>query len=253
MPDIDWNRYLWGQQYTWYDGGEEWSTAWGGSEAQWFGSLYPRLQKFLPARRILEIAPGYGRWTKFLVAACAGYLGVDLAENCIAACQARFVASPHAHFVRNDGRSLDGVPNGSFDLIFSFDSLVHAELAVLESYVPQMIDKLLPGGVAFIHHSNLAAITNPAELREHARAHSVSGSKVGDLITRSGGKVLVQEVINWIDTGLIDCLTTFGRAKDYPDHCSIELTNPRFMEAAAIIREFQSPYGHLSRPSDEIP
>jgi hypothetical protein len=27
---------------------------WGGSEPQWFGSLYPRLHRFLPARAILE-------------------------------------------------------------------------------------------------------------------------------------------------------------------------------------------------------
>ena len=29
MPEIDWNRSVWDGSYTWKDGGEEWSAAWG--------------------------------------------------------------------------------------------------------------------------------------------------------------------------------------------------------------------------------
>jgi SAM-dependent methyltransferase len=245
MPDINWNQKVWGQDYSWPDSGEIWSAAWGNSEAQWFGSLYPRLRRFLPAKRILEIAPGYGRWTNFLIPACAGYLGVDLAKKCIVSCRVRFVDAPHAYFICNDGRSLDDAPDASFDLIFSFDSLVHAEFDALEIYVPQLISKLLPGGVAFVHHSNVAAISDRGGLMTHARGSSVSATKVGNLITACGGKVLVQEVINWVQTGLIDCLSTFGRAEDFPGHGPIQLTNSHFMEEAAVIREFQSPYGLL--------
>ena len=71
MPELDWNKAVFDGNYDWRQGGEEWSAPWGGSEAQWFGSLYPRLHRLLPAGRILEIAPGFGRWTKFLIPACA--------------------------------------------------------------------------------------------------------------------------------------------------------------------------------------
>src|SRR4030095_8370524 len=45
--------------------GEEWSSAWGGSEAQWLGAIFLRIRAFIPTDTILEIAPGFGRWTNF--------------------------------------------------------------------------------------------------------------------------------------------------------------------------------------------
>jgi len=256
MPDIAWNGKVWGENYNWPDGGEEWSAAWGGSEAQWFGSLYPRLHRWLPARRILEIAPGHGRWTKFLVTACDEYLGIDLAESCVAACRARFAGATHAHFINNDGQSLHDAPDGSFDFIFSFDSLVHAERDVLERYIPQMLQKLAPGGVAFIHHSNLLALMGPGgeppTVLGQGRGSTVSAATVAAMVEAGGGLVLVQEVIDWLNTGMIDAMTTFGRPQDFPGHTPVHLTNPRFMEQAALIREFQSPYGRLPRQPQNV-
>lgn len=50
-------------KYDWKDSGEEWSAPWGNSAAQWFGTILPRTSQCLPAGTILEIAPGFGRWT----------------------------------------------------------------------------------------------------------------------------------------------------------------------------------------------
>ena len=235
MPDLNWNASFWGQQYNWSAAGDEWSITWGGSEAQWFGSLYPRLHRMVPARRILEIAPGYGRWTRFLLPLCSAYFGIDLAESCVNACRARFADVPYAAFLQNDGLSLGDVPDSSFDFIFSFDSLVHAEFEVLESYIPQVIRKLAPGGKAFLHHSNLASCDDGTFPKPHSRAASVSGKKIADLVHRSGGKMLVTELIDWGHPLLIDCLSTFGRA-DSVGQEPVLLENRRFMEEADIIR-----------------
>jgi SAM-dependent methyltransferase len=150
MPDLRWNRKFWSQPQEWYDAGEGWSAPWGNSEAQWFGSLYPRLHRFLPTRSILEIAPGFGRWTHFLLPLCEHYTGIDLSPVCIAACQNTFSDDNNAKFIQNDGMSLAEVPDTSVDLAFSFDSLVHAEFDVLASYIPQLIRKLTVSGVAFL-------------------------------------------------------------------------------------------------------
>jgi len=139
MPELRWNEVVWGDARSWRDAGEQWSVPWGSSEAQWFGSIYPRLHRLLPARRILEIAPGFGRWTRFLLSACENYFGADLSPVCIAACRNTFSDAGHAKFVQNDGMSLAEIPDSSVDLVFSFDSLVHAELDVFKSYVPQII------------------------------------------------------------------------------------------------------------------
>lgn len=39
---------------------------WGSSQQQWQRALLPRLRAFLPTQTILEIAPGFGRWTEHL-------------------------------------------------------------------------------------------------------------------------------------------------------------------------------------------
>lgn len=172
MPDLDWNKTAWGSIYAWHDSGEEWSTAWGGSEAQWFGAIFPRLHRFLPARRILEIAPGFGRWTKYLIPVCDEFVCIDLSSKCVDACRDRFAAAGHAQFFVNDGHSLAEAKDESFDLVFSFDSLVHAEADVLTSYVPQVLRKLSPGGVAFLHHSNFSLMTISSACCTGARRRS---------------------------------------------------------------------------------
>ena len=245
MPDLNWNKSFWEKGSSWSDAGEEWSRAWGSSEAQWFGALYPRLHRVLPAARILEIGPGHGRWSKFLIPACSSYFGIDLSTSCIDVCQHRFVDASHAMFIANDGLSLDSVPEAYFDLIFSFDSLVHAELDVFQSYIPQLVKKLSRGGVAFLHHSNLLDYDNSGDSPVHGRAASVSRRLVADLIVENGGKVIIQESISWVSAGLLDCLTTFGRADDNPHDASINLSNPSFMDEAALISEFQYPYCRL--------
>jgi 16S rRNA A1518/A1519 N6-dimethyltransferase RsmA/KsgA/DIM1 with predicted DNA glycosylase/AP lyase activity len=89
----------------------------------------------LPARRILKIAPGFGRWTKFLLPACDKYVGVDLSEKCTEACQKILSDARHARFVTNDGQSLEAVEDHTIGLVFSFDSLVHAEYPILGRFV----------------------------------------------------------------------------------------------------------------------
>jgi hypothetical protein len=138
---------------------------------------------------------------------------MDLSAACIDACRDRFAGYPHARFIQNDGLSLPDVPDNSVDLIFSYDSLVHSEIEVLQQYIPQIIEKLLAGGLAFIHHSNLLAITgNPKASSAHHRAGSVSARHVAALVVESGGQVLLQESISWGTETMDDCITVFGRA-----------------------------------------
>jgi SAM-dependent methyltransferase len=249
VPDLHWNKSTWGSNYGWHDSGEEWSKAWGGSEAQWFGAIFPRLHRFLPALRILEIAPGFGRWTKFLIPACDEFVGIDLSEKCTDACRDIFGNAKHARFITNDGLSLAAVQDASFDLIFSFDSLVHAEVDVLASYLPQILPKLSPTGVAFLHHSNFLAYSKTIG-NEHGRAQTVSADTVADLIKHADGVVLIQEIVNWGCEHLIDCLTLFGRRDSFPFAEKVRLENPLFMGEAKLIQHFQSPYARLPLASE---
>jgi SAM-dependent methyltransferase len=266
MPDLAWNTAFWNGHYDWKTGGEEWSEEWGGSEAQWFGSLYQRLHRFLPAKHILEIAPGFGRWTKFLIPNSSQYIGIDISQECVDACQRIFgerSSSKHISlpknaglslnrifgkrtssisFRKNDGLSLTGVKNGSCDLVFSFDALVHVDLEILQSYIPEILRVLSSSGLAFVHHSNLLAFEGSLG-QPHARSLTVSADNVAREIESAGGSVFVQEIINWGGTHMHDCLTLFGRRRHVKP---IRIENPRFMDEALVIRDFQAAWSGVN-------
>jgi hypothetical protein len=150
-------------------------------------------------------------------------------------CRQRFAAFDRAHFIQNDGRSLQMIPDQSIDFVFSFDSLVHAELDVLGPYCEQLVRKLSADGVAFIHHSNALAGFDPGTTAE-GRARTVSSRVVKEVVEKGGGRVLVQEEMNWASTARIDCMTTFCRDSAYP-HVNYQLIeNSNFMAEAEAIR-----------------
>jgi len=241
MPDIKWNDSFWGIHYDWKDQGEEWSSAWGNSEAQWFGTLYPRVHRYLPAPTILEIAPGFGRWTRFLLPQCKQYYGVDLSPACIDHCKRRFAPAHHARFFNNDGKSLAFLGNTELDFVFSFDSLVHADEDVLDTYVKQILSRLSSRGAAFLHHSNAAAL-NLQEPIPHVRSAKVSASIVRASVLAHGGRVLSQECINWGSPLLLDCLTVFTRQDSALAGEETRMDNADFMLEATLIKRWQPLY-----------
>ncbi len=237
MPRLDWNVHQWDGEYNWELKGEEWSSSWGSSEAQWFGSLYPRLHKYFPAARILEIAPGFGRWTRFLLNYCDDYTGIDLSDECVRACKQIFSNVERARFFKNDGLSLEHAA-AQYDLVFSFDSLVHADIEVFDSYIPAILSLMKPNGIAFIHHSNLKDSGEPTNL--HNRSENVEAEYISSIVEQNGGSVLIQEKINWGSKLLIDCLTTFVAGRHQREPISID--NYNFMGEAEHCKRIINQY-----------
>jgi SAM-dependent methyltransferase len=164
MPTVEENLKTWSTGWDWSRRGDEWSEWFGGTDALWYGFILPRIHAMVPSGTILEIAPGYGRWTRYLKDLSEHLVLVDLAENCIAHCRERFADATNIEYHVNDGWSLGMVEDQSIDFVFSFDSLVHAQPEVIASYLSQLTTKLKPGGVGFIHHSNAGALKVPYAL-----------------------------------------------------------------------------------------
>ncbi len=238
MATIEENINRW-QTYDWKDRGDEWSEVWGGTPYLWHGTLYPRLLRFLPANHILEIAPGFGRFTHYLKDHCQTLEIVDLTERCIAACRERFRAADHILYHVNDGRSLAMVADRSVDFVFSFDSLVHAEAEVLAAYLQQLSAKLRPGGVGFIHHSNLASLKDEQGrlpfTNRHWRAESMSAALFGDFCQAAGLEVISQELINWGLEQMTDCLSVFALRGSPWGPPRGQHPNPDFMNEAVSL------------------
>jgi SAM-dependent methyltransferase len=215
MPALAENLSMWNQAYDWSQRGDEWSDAWGGVSYQWWVTLFSRIQGFVPAARILEIAPGYGRWTHYLRDLCDELIAVDIAENAVAHCRDRFADDARVSFHVNDGTSLAVAGDRSIDLIFSFDSLVHAERDVIGGYLTEFARVLADDGVAFIHHSNTGAYEpgtyDPHNI--HWRATTVSAQLVEGLARGEGLSAISQETVAWgNETILNDCFSVITRA-----------------------------------------
>ena len=254
MPTIKENLNHWNNEAHWSGQGDEWSNWWGGPEPQWFGAIFPRVHPFLPAKSILEIAPGFGRWTQFLKNYCGHLTLVDLSETCIEACKKRFSSYSHISYHVNDGESLSMIPDESIDFVFSFDSLVHAEADVMGAYLKQLSRKLTPNGVGFFHHSNIGAYPHvallamiPPKLKgwlkrkkiiatDGWRAYSMTAEVFEELCERAGLQCIGQEVVNWGGERLRDCFSLFTLRSSKWARPNRVVKNPDFMKEADLIK-----------------
>jgi len=248
MANIEQNKELWGETYDWCKDGDEWSDLWGGADMQWHASILPRIQQFVPTGNMLEIAPGFGRWTHWLLKLSDHLVVVDLAEKCIEHCKKRFSSEKHVDYFVNDGTSLDMVKENSLDFVFSYDSLVHAEADVMHEYICQLSGKLSSNGVAFLHHSNIGEYKDQAaELvsngKDHGRAFSVTAELIRKEIERAGLACISQEVFNWGGALMTDCITVFTKKGSKYEMPYVSLRNCDFMLEAEKIHALSSLYG----------
>lgn len=267
MPSLDENLTKW-SQHGWPMDGDEWSTLGGGSLNWWHGLILPRLAPTLRAvssegvslhcRTILEVAPGHGRWTQYLLDHCDRLIGVDLVDECTQHCARAFAGHPTRHeFHTNDGRSLAMVADASVDLVFSWDSLVHAELDVIESYLRECGRVLRTGGRAFLHHSNLAQYKDVSGKvtvdRSHWRAPSVSASMVDAICAQIGMTCVNQEVITKgqrEDDGLcIDCVTVIEQESPPPGHHTRVVANGSFWREIQAMGRVRAAYDPGAKPT----
>lgn len=232
MPSREENRATW-TEYDWSQAGDDWSVGFGSSRTLWFHSLLPRLHFLLPARHLLEIAPGYGRVTAFLLEHCKRYSGVDLTPRCVEACRRRFAGRAGASFHLNDGASLEAVADGSVDAAVSWDSLVHADPGAVEGYVRALARKLVPGGRAFLHHSNLGAFAEArargAVENPHWRDERMSAEAMRRFAAEAGLCLDAQEIVEWGSSVANDCFTWLRRpAPGEPVTSGERLVHPAF-------------------------
>jgi SAM-dependent methyltransferase len=266
MGTIEQNRYAWNNAYDWKHQGKEWSKGWGGVNMQWYGSVLPRIHAFTPTETILEIGPGFGRWTQFLKDLCDHLVVVDLSEKCLQACQRRFGCCSKITYHLNDGISLDMIPAESIDFVFSFDSLVHAEADVIETYLNQLGGKFRKNGVGFIHHSNMGEFSayfsllkkipkgkvkdilarlRLIERKSHWRAHSMTAERFEKFSAAAGLQCISQEIINWGTSPkrLIDCLSMVTRKNSMWARPNRVIRNGAFMKEANYLLRLSKLYG----------
>jgi ubiquinone/menaquinone biosynthesis C-methylase UbiE len=158
MASISSNRDTYDNPRTWKQRGDSWTfhaEACGQPYETWKHSLVENfLVPFLGTDvDVLEVGPGFGRWTEFMVGHTHSLTLVDVSSTCIDACRQRFGAHLlDESFVVNDGRSLP-VKDSSLDLVWSFGAFVHMDEPEFTAYLAECQRTLRPGGRFVIHHT----------------------------------------------------------------------------------------------------
>jgi SAM-dependent methyltransferase len=205
MGSVIENKDTW-TAYDWSESGDEWSDAWGTTAQLFWGTVMPRIHRYVSTGKILEIAPGFGRMTQYLLQFCERLAVVDVTPRCIEACRARFASATHVTYHVNDGKSLAMFPDGTIDFAFSWDSLVHVEADVVESYLSELSRKLAANGVGFLHHSNLGAYVRAGRLPwwidnapngSNWRGATVSARRFEETCQAVGLQCIQQELVAW--------------------------------------------------------
>ena len=259
MATLEDNKNMWELDVVWKYGGEQWSMAWGGPRMQWYGSIMPRIHRYIPANTILEIGSGYGRFSQFLKDYAENLILVDISEKGIEACKSRFSDEKHIYCFVNDGKSLDMIHDNSVDFIFTHDALVFVEEDVMAEYIRQFAKKLTKDGVAFIHHSNLGAYWSFSNLshkttkllqkinileEDHWRARSVSAEKVKEMCHEFGLESITQEpVVYFTKKTFVDCYSVLVHKDSKWFQEPKIFRNRSFMKEAENLRRLSKYYG----------
>jgi len=202
---------LWNLNSNWETDGHEWSKSFGTTENLWNNVIFDKIKEFR-GKKILEIAPGFGRITQFLSILAGELIVVDLNPLCIEKTRAKLRHHVLAYFV-NDGKSIPKVRDNSQDLVFSFDSFVHMHPNVVEDYVKEIFRVLKPGGQAFIHHAWLYGGSDESVNNVAGRAN-MSPEQFKTFVEDNQMQIISQDVISfeplesWNGT---DCISIFRK------------------------------------------
>ena len=115
-----------------------------------------------PEDTALEIGPGGGRWTRYLLDFKKLYV-VDYHVELLAELKKNF-CKPGMEFIKNNGTDFPGIPERSIDYLFSFGTFVHLDAPIIEIYLANMKKILKPGANAVIQYSDKTKIM--AQLNE---------------------------------------------------------------------------------------
>lgn len=108
----------------------------------------PHVQRY---STVLEIGPGGGRWTQFLLRARRLIL-VETTDAFFPYLERRFGPRFEPYVTRGD--ELEGVQDGSVDFVFSFGTLVHLPVETVAAYVRETARVLSPYGVASLQYAD---------------------------------------------------------------------------------------------------
>ena len=174
---------------------------------QWGDPELPGPQMFIRDRYVLpyvkpdqvalEIGPGGGRWTRYLLGFRRLYIVDYHAELLEELCGA--FDKPNMEFIVNNGADFPGVPESSVDYVISAACFVHLELNIIQTYLGNIARILRPGGNVFITYSDKTKFG--AQI--NATFSDNSPAKMRQMVTQAGFRILEEDSTILWNSGLV--------------------------------------------------
>jgi phospholipid N-methyltransferase len=144
---------------------------------------------YVNARHVaVEIGPGGGRWTRYLLTFRTLYV-VDYYAELLAELRKHY-NRPNQVFVKNNGSDFPGIATNTVDYLFAFGTFVHLEADVIAQYLTSMKAILKPGANVVIQYSDKTKV-----MAQHENAFSDNTPEtMRRMVATAGYRVLEEDL-----------------------------------------------------------
>lgn len=185
-----WNNYDWSRL------GNEWTEniriTLERDPIKWKKSILDNLmRKYIQSNSIiLEIGPGGGRWTEYLLLLAKKIILADISHKCIKICKVRFRNFPNIEYflIEKELR----FPSNFIDFVWSFDAFVHINPPIIYDYVENINKMLKPGGIAIIHHAGSESGYKSLESRKRGMRSKMTEKLMLEILQHFNLKIIEQ-------------------------------------------------------------
>jgi ubiquinone/menaquinone biosynthesis C-methylase UbiE len=153
-----------------------------------------------PGRRVLDAACGEGYGAALLARAGARVTAVDLSAEAIDHARRRYGDLPNLEFTQADVAELSRWPDGSFDLIVSFETLEHLEAQ--DAMLAGFRRLLAPGGLVLVSTPDRRIYSDATGYRNEFHVRELYRDEFESLLARHfgafrllGQKLLFQSIL----------------------------------------------------------
>ncbi len=160
MPSIEWNK-RWGEELIRFQNMRNeqkyYGIEWGNPESE------PALIKiknhfvlpFIKNEHVaLEIGPGGGRWTQYLLGFNRLYC-IDINDEFFPYLKKRFESNNNLIFIQNQGIDFPDIQSYSIDYLFSFGTFVHLDVEIIREYIKNMKQILKKDANVVLNYSEI--------------------------------------------------------------------------------------------------
>jgi len=136
----------------------------------------------------VEIGPGGGRWTRYLLGFKKLYV-IDYHAELLEELKKNF-KKPNMEFIKNNGTDFPGIKVCSIDYLFSFGTFVHLDTHLIEAYLTNMKAILHPGANVVIQYSDKTKIM----AHTYINFSDNTPAQMRDMVLNAGYKILEEDL-----------------------------------------------------------